>query len=419
MWATATFERPPVNSLLPTISGRAVQGEVLAEGHGAWSGSPTSFRYQWQRCDGAGCGAIDGATGVSYTPTASDVGHTIRVHESAINVAGTSGPATSAATSMIVAPAPSNLSPPTISGSVIIGQTLTVTRGSWSNNPTTYTYQWQRCDAAGDGCLPIPGATGESYTLGFGGDIAHTFRVVESASNAAGTGVAVSSATAPSRVPLIAPPANSVPPGISGAATVGHALVASVGAWSGTGRFIYRYQWQRCRPGCSNILGATSSSYRLTATDVGATIRVLVAATSVAGYAQAASGQIGPVVEAGPSPDLITAALSKVIVPAGKAARIPVILSTGGYSISFGAPGEGRLSISWQRLTGAHNKPDLIASATVVFRRAGTSKIKIALTRRGRVILKGAKRLKLTAKGSYTLVGRSPVLVTRQFVIAR
>jgi hypothetical protein len=421
MWATATFERPPVNSLLPTISGRAVQDEVLSEEHGAWTGSPTSFRYQWQRCDGAGagCGAIDGATGVSYTPTASDVGHTIRVVESAINAAGTGGPVSSAATSMIVAPAPSNLSPPMISGSLIIGQTLTVTRGSWSNNPTTYTYQWQRCDAAGNGCFPIPGATADSYTLGFGGDIARTFRVVESASNAAGTGVAVSSATALSRVPLIAPPANSIPPGISGAAIVGHALVASAGAWSGTGPFIYRYQWQRCRPGCSNILGATSSSYLLTATDIGATIRVLVAATSGAGYAQAASGQIGPIVEAGPSPDLITAALSRAIVPTGKAARIAAILSAGGYPISFNAPGEGRLAISWQRLTGAHSKPDLVASTTVVFHRAGAAKIKITLTRRGRVILKGAKRLKLTAKGSYTLVGRSAVLVTRQFVIAR
>lgn len=54
---------------------------------------------------------------------------------------------------------PSVLVAPVASGTVEIGQTLSTTNGSWTNSPTSYTYQWQR-----DG-VDISGETSSTYTV--------------------------------------------------------------------------------------------------------------------------------------------------------------------------------------------------------------------------------------------------------------
>jgi 5-hydroxyisourate hydrolase-like protein (transthyretin family) len=97
----------PVKTVPPSISGNAVQGQTLTEAHGSWTNYPTSYSYQWQDCDSAGnnCSVIVGATGPTYTLSASDVGHTIRVQETASNSAGPSAPATSEPTALVTAPA--------------------------------------------------------------------------------------------------------------------------------------------------------------------------------------------------------------------------------------------------------------------------------------------------------------------------
>jgi hypothetical protein len=85
----------------PTIFGVAQQGQTLQAAHGTWTNSPTSFVDRWARCGGSGCIDIPGANGQSYTLTAADVGQTIIVRETAINGAGASGAATSAASPVV------------------------------------------------------------------------------------------------------------------------------------------------------------------------------------------------------------------------------------------------------------------------------------------------------------------------------
>jgi hypothetical protein len=89
---------------------------------------------------------------------------------------------------------PVNTSPPTISGTAAVGQMLTAIQGSWTNSPTSYSYQWEDCDGSGANCSPIAGAVGTSYTIALS-DAGHTIRVEESASNRSGTGGPVQSAS--------------------------------------------------------------------------------------------------------------------------------------------------------------------------------------------------------------------------------
>jgi RHS repeat-associated protein len=87
-----------------------------------------------------------------------------------------------------------------------------------------------------------------------------------------------------------ASPGNSSPPTISGTTKDGQTLTAANGSWRGASSFSYR--WQACDSGgsnCSDISGATGSTYNLAHGDVGKTIRVVVTATNSVGSTPANS----------------------------------------------------------------------------------------------------------------------------------
>jgi hypothetical protein len=108
--AAATTQ--PQNTVRPTVSGTARQGELLTASTGTWSGAqPMTFAFQWLRCDSSGtnCSSIIGATSKTYRLTSADVGNRLRVRVRASNSAD-SGTATSAATAVVAAQPPKSVS---------------------------------------------------------------------------------------------------------------------------------------------------------------------------------------------------------------------------------------------------------------------------------------------------------------------
>ena len=86
-------------------------------------------------------------------------------------------------------PSPVNTVLPAITGTPQVGQTLTVSNGTWTNTPTGYTRQWK---ANG---TDISGATGTTY-VPVAGDIGKTISATVTATNAGGSTAATSAATA-------------------------------------------------------------------------------------------------------------------------------------------------------------------------------------------------------------------------------
>jgi hypothetical protein len=109
--ASSAPQAPPANQAPPTVSGTPTEGSTLTANNGTWTNNPTSFTYQWRRCDedGGSCSNIGGANERTYTLRRPDVGNTIRVRVTARNADGASGPATSVPTAVVrqaAAPAP-------------------------------------------------------------------------------------------------------------------------------------------------------------------------------------------------------------------------------------------------------------------------------------------------------------------------
>lgn len=92
---------------------------------------------------------------------------------------------------------PANGTPPSVTGTPIVGETLSALPGDWQPSAgIAFAYQWLRCSPHGGDCASIAAATAASY-VPTGADVGKALRVRVTASNATGAGSATSPLTAP------------------------------------------------------------------------------------------------------------------------------------------------------------------------------------------------------------------------------
>ena len=272
----------------PAIGGTPQVGETLTvstSGIADQDGlSNVSYGYRWT----VGGSDIDGATGSTYTLSEDDVGKTIRVRVSFTDDSGNRESLTSAATAQVEA-APEGNSPatgaPAIGGTPQVGETLTASTSGIADadglTNVSYRYQWIA------GGSDIDGATGAGQTL-TNSEQGQTIQVRVTFTDDAGNAESLTS-VATGAVAAAAAQANNPPtglPGISGTPQVDQTLTADtspIDDADGLTNVSYSYQWIA---GGSDIDGATRSTYTLSASEQGQTIRVQVTFTDDRGNAE-------------------------------------------------------------------------------------------------------------------------------------
>ena len=177
--ATATA---PVNTVLPNITGYSYVGDLLTTTNGTWTGTPTSFSYQWKR------GATNIGTNTNtYTLVNADAGTNITCVVTATNASG-STPATSDLFGAVPLSAPTIidlpiLEPPNpLDPFFYVGDTIYIGGNNWDSNPPnpTLTYQWLRNGGN------ITGETSATYLVG-AADLSQIVSVKCTATNSQGT----------------------------------------------------------------------------------------------------------------------------------------------------------------------------------------------------------------------------------------
>jgi len=127
----------PTNSVAPVISGTTLTGSTLSTTNGTWSGSPSSYTYQWKRAT-ATSGSysnISSATNSTYVLTDADIDKYIKVSVIATNSIGASSAELSAATSIVLDLTDSVVPTTTTPVATATGFTFTI-----SNYSASYTY---------------------------------------------------------------------------------------------------------------------------------------------------------------------------------------------------------------------------------------------------------------------------------------
>ncbi|MGC3992730.1 MAG: peptidoglycan-binding protein [Propionicimonas sp.] len=250
-----------LDSAQPTVAGTARVGQTLTATAGSWGPGTVALSYQWYR----GKSAISGASATTYAVQGDDAGSTLSVVVTGLRTGYTLTARSSAATSTVDNGTFSASPVPTVTGTAKVGKTLTATAGTWKPTPGSLAYQWLRDGKA------IDGATKASYTAR--AEDAGAKLSVSVTATRDGYTTTTKASTATGAVAKGTLTANT--PTISGTRDVGRTLKAVAGTWGPTGVTL-TYQWYR---DAKAISGATKASYKLTKSDKGKRMTVVVTGT--------------------------------------------------------------------------------------------------------------------------------------------
>ena len=236
--------------------------------------------------------------------------------------------------------APTITTPPKITGAPIVGATLTVQHGTWSQTPEAYGYRWMDCEASrAPTCLPIDGTNGLTSYTPTSTDVGYAIAVYEWAVFSEGTVGPASSVQ--TEIVTMAVPSPTSPPSITGTVEVGYALKVTNGSWTGDPSS-FAHAWESCDASggsCQVTSSGTGETYIVTSSDEGRTLKVIEWATNEAGKSGPAVSLPTPVVPAPPS-NTTRPALGGVAAM-GQALTANVGAWSGSPQISY--------SIQWQR----------------------------------------------------------------------
>jgi hypothetical protein len=300
---------PPVNTVAPAIRGTKAVGHVLEVSDGTWSNSPTSYSYKWFRCTAAttaanskpaACTEILGETNAGYMTQSTDARKFIVASVKATNQASSVQKWSASTTSVVdVVSPPANTAPPLVTGTPTNSNTLTASTGTWTNYPPSLTFQWFRCNtrvaaanSLSDACTPIHFMGQSTYVL-TNADVGKFIGVAVGAGNLVGYATKWSGTTT-TAVAALPVPANATAPAISGTARIPNYLTLSNGSWNWNPTN-FSYKWYTCTAakaaaatlpaGCTQISGATESTYQLMPAQQGRFVLGMVTATNASGSA--------------------------------------------------------------------------------------------------------------------------------------
>ncbi len=256
---TVTNSTGLTGGLYVKVTGTAGTQIVEAKADGTWSAhvQPGAYKVQATLCAGYWLGA-SGCMGdhvSTWYPGASAA--------SAKSVSVASDKTTAGINVDLGGPLAFRAAPsPTISGSAVVGGTLTAAAGVWKPATESFAYRWLRNGT------PIDGATAAAYTVVTGdGGATLSVRVTGARAGYASTAVTSAGAT----VPLLTLSQTPVPT-ISGTAKLGATLTAVPGTWA-PGTVTLAYQW--LRDGAA-IAGATAMTHVVVGADAGKALAVRV-----------------------------------------------------------------------------------------------------------------------------------------------
>ena len=155
----------PTATTPPAIVGTAAIGRQLTANIPTYSGdAPIKTQFTWQRCDAVGgsCRVIDSATKVTYFPTASDVGYTLRIFVGATNAYGQTADKSTPTE-------PIAQQPPHVKGRTIVGTAKSDYKAGGGNDDTISGLGGNDALTGGAGDDVIKGGTGNDIITGGSG----------------------------------------------------------------------------------------------------------------------------------------------------------------------------------------------------------------------------------------------------------